>query len=63
VQGTGQQIRKGVQLHDRAMRDATSSARAGALGGALGAFGGILKGNRESTGSLFDFGKKGPGIF
>jgi hypothetical protein len=65
LQGAGEQIRAGVNLNSQRAADAISQGRAGMFGAAAGAFGGILKGNRDNNGSFFDFGKKnssgGPG--
>jgi hypothetical protein len=58
LQTQGQQIAAGVNLSGQNARDAISGTRADALGGAMGSFAAVLKGNKDNTGSLFDFGKK-----
>lgn len=59
LQGTGQQIRAGVNINAQNARDAISGARASAIGGLAGAFAGIAKGNKDDNGSFLDFGQKG----
>jgi len=56
--GQGQQIAAGVKLNAQNVGDSVNAARAGAVGGALGSFAGIMKGNKDDNGSFFDFGKK-----
>lgn len=63
LQGAGQQIRAGVNIQRGEARDAGAAARSSAVGGGLGALAGVLGNNLQDNDSLFDFGKKGPGIF
>jgi hypothetical protein len=58
LQGAGEQIAAGVNLSAQRAADAMSAARWGTAGAAAGAFGGILKGNKDNNGSMWDFGKK-----
>lgn len=57
--GAGAQIRAGIELNAQRGRDAISGARAGAAGATAGAFAARLSGNKEDTGSFFDFGEPG----
>lgn len=59
----GANIRAGVNVGVQDARNAASASTADLIGGTLGAFSGLLKGNKDRTGSIFDFGKKGAGVF
>lgn len=63
LQTKGANIRAGVNVGVSNARDAASQSTADLIGGGLGAFAGILKGNVDAGKKLFDFGKPGKGIF
>lgn len=63
TQLTGANIRTGVDVGVGRAKDAASQSTADLIGGTLGSFTALLAGNKKDNGKLFDFGKKGAGIF